>query len=68
MSSKDFEIDMDHIITLFKTLQQDAIDNGIKMFNANEPQVNHNNMLIHFHQFIKKYVSVNRPIRDIINL
>jgi len=61
-------LNMDNVIELFKTFQNDSINNGVNMFNAHEPLVNSNNMLNHFHQFIKKYISVVKNTDEIINI
>ena len=68
MANKNDTINMDDVINLFKTLQNDAINNGINMFNANEPQVNSNNMISHFYQFIKKYIVIVKNKDEIINV
>jgi hypothetical protein len=68
MANKNLAIDMNDVIDLFKTLQNDAINNGVNMFNANEPNVNSNNMISHFYQFIKKYIVIVKNKDEIINI
>ena len=68
MANKNLTIDMNDVIDLFKTLQNDSINNGVNMFNANEPNVNSNNMISHFYQFIKKYIVIVKNKDEIVNI
>jgi len=68
MATKSESINMDDIIVLFKTLQNDSINNGVNMFNACEPNVNNNNMITHFYQFIKKYIVIVKNKDEIANI
>ncbi len=68
MATKNEALNMDDVIVLFKTLQNDSINNGVNMFNANEPYVNNNNMISHFYQFIKKYIVVVKNTNEIVNV
>ena len=55
-------------INLFDTMKNDAIENGINMFNENNDNVNQQNMFAYFYQFIKKYIVITKKSEKIINV
>jgi hypothetical protein len=58
MSSKSHmkNIEVADVTELFARMKEDAIENGVNMFNCNDSLVNNRNMIIYFYQFVKKYI------------
>lgn len=67
-NKQDTIIDMSHVLELFNTMQKDAIDNGINMFNSHTTEVNRHNMGTYFYQFIKKHITITKKNDDVINV
>jgi hypothetical protein len=55
-------------INLFDTMKNDAIENGINMFNENNNDVNSQNMFSYFYQFIKKYIVITKKSENIMDV
>ena len=50
--------DMTPFINLYNKMNDDALENGINMFNENNENVNKQNMFSYFYQFIKRYIII----------
>jgi hypothetical protein len=61
-------IDMEPFINLYNKMKDDALENGINMFNENNDNVNQQNMFSYFYQFIKKYIVITKKSEKIINV
>ena len=60
--------DMEPFIQLYNKMKDDALENGINMFNENNDNVNQQNMFSYFYQFIKKYIVITKKSEKIINV
>ena len=60
--------DMTPFINLFNKMNDDALENGINMFNENNENVNNQNMFSYFYQFIKKYILITKDTENIIDV
>ena len=60
--------DMEPFIQLYNKMKDDALENGINMFNENNGNVNQQNMFSYFYQFIKKYIVITKKSEKIINV
>ena len=60
--------DMEPFIHLYNKMKDDALENGINMFNENNGNVNQQNMFSYFYQFIKKYIVITKKSEKIINV
>ena len=60
--------DMTPFINLYTKMNDDALDNGINMFNENNENVNTQNMFSYFYQFIKKYIVITKDTSKIIDI
>ena len=60
--------DMTPFINLYNKMRDDALENGINMFNENNENVNNQNMFSYFFQFIKKYILITKDTEKIIDV
>ena len=60
--------DMTTFINLYNTMKDDALENGIHMFNENNENINNQNMFSYFYQFIKKNIIINKDTEKIIDV
>ena len=60
--------DMTPFINLYNKMKDDALENGINMFNENNENVNNQNMFSYFYQFIKKYIVITKDTEKIIDV
>ena len=60
--------DMTPFINLYNKMSDDALENGINMFNENNENVNNQNMFSYFFQFIKKYILITKDTEKIIDV
>jgi len=60
--------DMTHFMHLYDKMKDDALENGINMFNENNEHVNNQNMFNYFYQFIKKYIIITKNNDKIIDV
>ena len=60
--------DMTPFINLFNKMNDDALENGINMFNDTNENVNNQNMFSYFYQFIKRYSIINKDTEKIIDV
>ena len=60
--------DMTHFMHLYDKIKDDALENGINMFNENNEHVNNQNMFSYFYQFIKKYIIITKNNDKIIDV
>jgi len=60
--------DMEPFINLYNKMKDDALENGINMFNENTDNVNQQNMFAYFYQFIKKYIVITKKPEKIIDV
>ena len=60
--------DMEPFINLYNKIKDDALENGINMFNENNDNVNQQNMFAYFYQFIKKYIVITKKSEKIIDV
>ena len=60
--------DMTPFINLYNKMRDDALENGINMFNENNENVNNQNMFSYFYQFIKKNKIINKDTEKIIDV
>lgn len=60
--------DMSAFMHLYDKMKDDAIENGINMFNNNNENVNTQNMFSYFYQFIKKYIVITKNTDKIIDI
>ena len=60
--------DITPFINLYDTMKNDAIENGINMFNENNDNINNQNMFSYFYHFIKKYIIINKKPDNIIDV
>jgi hypothetical protein len=49
-------------------MKDDALENGIHMFNENNENINNQNMFSYFYQFIKKYIVITKDTTKIIDV
>ena len=61
-------IDMEPFINLYNKMKDDALENGINMFNENNENVNTQNMFSYFYQFIKKYIVITKKPENIMDV
>jgi hypothetical protein len=52
-------VEVADVLVLFNRMKEDAKQNGVRMFDADEYLVNDRTASIFFYQFIKKYVVDN---------
>ena len=57
--------DIEPFIHLYNKMKDDALENGINMFNENNDNVNQQNMFSYFYQFIKKYIVITKKAEKI---
>ncbi len=60
--------DMTPFINLFNKMNDDALENGINMFNEKNENVNNQNMFSYFYQFIKRYITINKDTEKFIDV
>jgi hypothetical protein len=60
--------DMTPFMNLYVKLKDDALENGVNMFNENNENVNNQNMFNYFYQFIKKYIVITKNADKIIDV
>ena len=60
--------DMTPFINLFNKMNDDALENGINMFNEHNENINNQNMFSYFYQFIKKYIVITKDTSKIIDI